>query len=141
MFDNEHQNQASDSSALDDSNARIRAALSAKPDGVLEVIARRLGVSMQAVLEMTPVQERILIPANHFDEIWREISGWGDILFIVHTQDIILECTGSLPAGSYSHGYYNLNGVSPIHGHIKIDGCRAICLVDRLFHGRRSCSI
>ena len=52
----------------------------------------------------------------------------------------MLECRGSLPIGSFSHGYYNLSRASPIHGHIKTDNCRAIYLVDRLFHGRRSCS-
>jgi putative heme utilization carrier protein HutX len=82
-----------------------------------------------------------MIAADRFDEVWRELSGWGEIVFIVHTADIILECNGSLPAGSYNHGYYNLNHTGPIHGHIKTDNCRGIYLVDRRFHGRRSCSV
>lgn len=53
----------------------------------------------------------------------------------------MLECTGSLPDGTYGHGYYNLNSGSPIHGHIKADNCHSIYLVDRLFHGRRTCSV
>lgn len=65
----------------------------------------------------------------------------GPILFIVHTQDLVLECTGSLPAGTYGHGYYNLNSGSPIHGHIIVDNRHSIYLVDRLFHGRRTGSV
>lgn len=120
--------------------ARIRTALAMKPDGVLESIAREFGVSTQTVLEATPSAERLLIAADRFEEIWRELAGWGQVVFIVHTQDIVLECRGSLPGGSFSHGCYNLSSASPIHGHIKADNCRAIYLVDRLFHGRRSCS-
>jgi hypothetical protein len=124
-----------------DVGARIIAALAAKPDGVLETVARELGVSTLAVLEATPAHARKMIAADRFDEIWQELSGWGEIVFIVHTPDIVLECKGSLPAGSHSHGFYNLNHASPIHGHIKIDNCRGIYLVDRRFHGRRSCSV
>ncbi len=120
--------------------ARIRTALAVKPDGVLETIARELDVSTQIVLEMTPPDECLFIPADRFEEIWRELTSWGEVIFIVHTQDIVLECMGSLPIGSFAHGYYNLSSASPVHGHIKTDNCRAIYLVDRLFHGRRSCS-
>ncbi|RYE72691.1 MAG: heme utilization cystosolic carrier protein HutX, partial [Hyphomicrobiales bacterium] len=66
---------------------------------------------------------------------------WGTVLFIVHTADIVLECEGSLPVGSFGHGYYNIHGDSPIGGHIKAGNCTAIYLVDRAFHGRRSCSV
>lgn len=128
-------------SAAADVGARIGAALAAKPGGVLEAIARELGVSTLAVLEATPAHERRMIAADRFDEIWQELSAWGEIVFIVHTPDIVLECKGSLPAGSHNHGYYNLNHASPIHGHIKIENCRGIYLVDRRFHGRRSCSV
>ncbi|QGM96719.1 heme utilization cystosolic carrier protein HutX [Methylocystis parvus] len=121
--------------------ARIREALAAKPDGVLEAIARDVGVSTLSVLEATPAEERRMIAADRFDDVWREISDWGDIVFIVQTADVILECRGSLPAGSHGYGYFNLSHSSPIHGHIKIDNCRGIYLVDRRFHGRRSCSV
>lgn len=123
-----------------DARERIRAALAEKPDCVLEAIARDAGVPTQCVLESTPERERREVPTDRFDEIWRDMTEWGTILFIVHTPDIVLECAGSLPTGAYSQGYFNLSGASPIHGHIKVDHCRAIYLVDRLFHGRRSCS-
>lgn len=121
--------------------ARIRAMLAQKPDGVIEAIAREVGVPTLAVLEATPAAERAAMPPARFEALWHELAGWGEVLFIVHTPDIVLECTGALPRGSFGHGYYNIHGDSPIGGHIKAENCRAIYLVDRLFHGRRSCSV
>lgn len=124
-----------------EASARIQAMLAEKPDGVIEAIAREVGVPTLAVLEAAPASQRSAIPAAHFEALWQELSQWGEVLFIVHTPDIVLECTGILPRGSFGHGYYNIHGDSPIGGHIKAGNCRAIHLVDRLFHGRRSCSI
>lgn len=121
--------------------AKVRAALAAKPDGVIEAVAREHGVSTLAVLEATPEDQRRFIAAERFEALWQELATWGTVLFIVHTPDIVLECEGSLPVGSFGHGYYNIHGDSPIGGHIKAGNCRAIYLVDRQFHGRRSCSV
>ena len=120
---------------------KVRAALAAKPDGVIEAVAREHGVSTLAVLEVTPEEQRRFVAAERFEALWQELSTWGTVLFIVHTPDIVLECEGSLPTGSFGHGYYNIHGDSPIGGHIKAGNCKAIYLVDRQFHGRRSCSV
>ena len=121
---------------------RVRQALAAKPDGVIEAIAREVGVSTLAVLEAAPEEQRRFIPAERFEALWLELSSWGTVLFIVHTPDIVLECEGSLPVGSFGHGYYNIHGDSPIGGHIKAENCRAIYLVDRsTAQGRRACSV
>jgi putative heme utilization carrier protein HutX len=95
----------------------------------------------QVVLEAIPETERVFVSPNAFEQLWQELAGWGEVLFIVHTPDIVLECEGSLPIGSFGAGYYNIHGDSPIGGHIKAENCRAIYIVDRLFHGRRSCSV
>lgn len=124
-----------------DALARIHAMLAEKPDGVIEAVAREIGVPTLAVLEATPAAQRTAIPPARFEALWQELAGWGEVLFIIHTPDIVLECTGALPLGSFGHGYYNIHGDSPIGGHIKAGNCRAIFLVDRLFHGRRSCSV
>lgn len=118
-----------------------RAALAAKPDGVVEAIARTHGVPTQTVLDMLPADHRIKIDGARFEDIWLAMTGWGEILFIVNTPDIVLECHGALVKGSSAQGYYNVHGDSPIGGHIKADNCRAIYIVDRPFHGRRSCSV
>jgi len=120
---------------------RIAAALAAKPDGVLEVIAASCGVSLLQVLEALPDGQVRFRPGTDFETVWAQLTQWGEVLFIVHTPDIVVECTGCLPEGSISHGYFNIHGDSPIAGHIRISNCSSIAIVDRPFHGRRSCSL
>lgn len=127
--------------ALDDRLALVRMALATKPDGVVEEIAHQAGVPTQMVLEALPPETRLHVQGDAFLDIWSALTQWGDVLLIVHTSDIVLECEGALPAGSVGHGYFNIHGDSPIGGHIRADHCRAIYLVDRAFHGRRSCSV
>ena len=125
----------------DDHRQLVRNALAAKPDGVVEQIARDCGVPSQVVLEALPPGQRIFVAAEAFEALWTSLTGWGDVLFIVHTADIVAEITGSLPKGTFGHGYFNIHGDSPIGGHIRAANCRAIYIVDRPFHGRRSCSV
>lgn len=124
-----------------DRMALLRDLVAKKPDGVVEAMAREAGVPTQVALEAMPEAQRLFAPSEQFEPIWREVGGWGEILFIVHTADIVLECKGSLPACTFGQGYYDIHGDSPIGGHIRVANCRAIYLVDRAFHGRRSCSI
>jgi hypothetical protein len=129
------------SDLLAEKMAIVRERLAAKPDGVIEALAREVDLPTQVVLEATPESERIFVSPNAFEALWHEIASWGEVLFVVHTPDLVLECVGSLPIGSFGAGYYNIHGDSPIGGHIKAENCRAIYIVDRLFHGRRSCSV
>lgn len=121
--------------------AKIRAALAAKPDGVLENIARQENVPLRAVLSELPAGQATSIDGARFEEIWAELTGWGEVLFLIHTKDIVAEVEGSLPPGTQGQGYFNIHGDSPIGGHIKAGNCTEIFLIDRTFHGRRSCSV
>lgn len=119
-----------------------RALLAAKPDGLIEAVAREANVSTRAVLELLPAEQRLFLAPERFEDVWKELASWGTVLFLMHTPDIVLECEGSLPIGSFGHGYYNIHGDSPIGGHIKAENCRAIYLVDRsTAQGRRACSV
>jgi putative heme utilization carrier protein HutX len=124
-----------------DKMARVRQMLAEKPDGVIEAVAREVGVPTLAVLKEAPADQRTGIAAENFEPLWQELATWGTVLFIVHTADIVLECEGSLPVGSFGHGYYNIHGDSPIGGHIKAANCVAIYVVDRKFPKRRVCSV
>lgn len=124
-----------------DAALAVREKLAAKPDGVIESIARELSVPTRFVLAQLPEAECVVASSSRFDEVWSDVTTWGDILFIVHTPEIVFECVGGLPSGSYGRGYFNFHGESPISGHLKADSCQSIAFVDRLFHGRRSCSI
>lgn len=129
------------SAGPDERRERALAALAEKPDGVVEAIAAKAEVTPAEILAILPQGAATTAAVAEFETIWTEMSGWGEILFIVHTDDIVLEATGSLPAGSEGHGWFNIHGDSPIGGHIRKDNCAGITFVDRAFHGRRSCSV
>ncbi|PZO03368.1 MAG: heme utilization cystosolic carrier protein HutX [Hyphomicrobiales bacterium] len=120
---------------------RARQMLAEKPDAMVESVAKEAGVSTRAVLELTPAEGRTLVAAERFEALWQELATWGTVLFLVHTPDVVLECEGSLPVGSFGHGYYNIHGDSPIGGHIKASNCAAIFIVDRQLPSRRVCSV
>jgi len=120
---------------------RAVAALAEKPDGVIEQIAAKAEVTPAEVLSVLPVGAAVVVPAQQWERIWTDLSSWGEILMIVHTEDIVLEVEGRLPEGSEGHGWFNIHGDSPIGGHIRKERCVSIAFVDRGFHGRRSCSV
>ncbi len=115
--------------------------LAANQDGILEDIARTYCVSTLDVVHALPEAARKIVSGDRLEMILEEVSGWGPILFIVHTPDIVLECEGPLPTGSYGRGFYNIHGASPIGGHIRASRCREIAFVTRPFMGRESRSI
>ncbi|MEB2845847.1 heme utilization cystosolic carrier protein HutX [Rhizobiales bacterium RZME27] len=121
--------------------ARSTAALAEKPDGVVEAIAGIAQVTPAEILEILPEGAAVIAAKEEFAAIWTDLTAWGKVLFIVHTEDIVLEAEGSLPEGSEGHGWFNIHGDSPIGGHIKKDNCASVTFVDRAFHGRRSCSV
>jgi putative heme utilization carrier protein HutX len=128
--------------AVDDARrAAIVAALAEKPDGVLEAVATAQGVPMRAVLDALAPGEAVAVAGTLFEDVWNDLTGWGTIMFIVHTVDGVFETKGAIPPGTMGRGYFNIHGDSPIGGHLRADRCAAIYFVDRLFFGRRSCSL
>jgi heme iron utilization protein len=111
------------------------------PDGVLEQIARDYAVSTFDVLLALPDEHRTILPGSRFEGLLEAVTEWGEVLFIVHTPDIVLECAGKIPPGTFGRGYFNLHGDSPIGGHIKAENCKHIAFVSRPFMGRPSRSL
>jgi len=101
------------------------------PGDLLEQIAREYGVSTFEVVRNLPPEQATLAPGEAFADIMQDITSWGEILFLIHNQDIVLECAGTLPSGTFGHGYFNIHGDSPIGGHIKADNCKWIAFVTR----------
>lgn len=116
--------------------------LEKNPDGIIERIASEYGVSPLEVVEQLPDRHRTLVDGpTQFAPVMEDITTWGEVLFIVHTPDIVLECVGELPPGSFGRGYYNIHGESPIGGHIRAENCARIAFLSRPFMGRPSCSV
>lgn len=121
--------------------ARLTARFAANADGVIETLAREHGVTPLEATRMLPAKNCRWAPASVFAEILGELTAWGDILFLVHTPNVVLECSGPMPAGTPARGFFNLSGKGPISGHLKADRCAAIGFVRRPFMGLDSCSI
>jgi putative heme utilization carrier protein HutX len=119
----------------------IRGDLAASPDGVLETIAETRNVPFQAVLDHLPPGTTSRISGERFEEVWHDLTKWGDLTFVVHTPDGFFESEGVIVPGEFGHGYYNIHGDSPIGGHFRTDRCRFIYFVDRPYFGMRSCSL
>ncbi len=119
----------------------LAARLALNPDGILEGIAREYGVSTLEVVRNLLHEQRTIVDGQQFTDIMQDGTTWGDILFLGHTPDIVLECEGPLPPGTFARGYYNVHGESPIGGHIRAENCRSIAFVSRPFMGRASRSI
>jgi hypothetical protein len=115
--------------------------LAGSADGVLEQIAREYGVSTFDVVRALPPEHRAILPGSLIADIMGELTTWGEMLFIVHTADVVLECAGRIPPGSFARGYYNIHGDSPIGGHLKAENCAHIAFVSRPFMGRASRSL
>jgi putative heme utilization carrier protein HutX len=119
----------------------IRQDLAARPDGILESVADERGVPMRAVLDCLGPESAQRVPGTRFEEIWQDLTGWGEITFVVHTRDGVFECKGCVPPGTPGRGYFNIHGDSPIGGHLRMDRCRFVYFIDRPFFGKRSCSV
>lgn len=120
---------------------RVKQALTAQPDGVLETVASAHGLPLQRVVECLPVEMWKRISGEHFIEVMQAVSGWGSIIFIVHTKDAIIEFKGPLPGGTSGHGFYNLKGDSGLNGHLHAANCHAIVFLRRPFMGMDTLSI
>jgi putative heme utilization carrier protein HutX len=115
--------------------------LAGNADGILEQIAKDYATSTFAVVEALPESYRTIVTGQEFGKILEALTAWGPVVFIVHTPDIVLECEGAIPPGTFARGYFNLHGDSPIGGHIKAENCTRIAFVARPFMGRESRSI
>lgn len=115
--------------------------LARNADGILEEIARTYGVTTLDVVRALPETNCKIVAGDRLERVFEAVTGWGPILFIVHTADLVLECEGPLPPGTFGRGYFNLHGESPIGGHIRASRCQEIAFVSRPFMGRESRSI
>lgn len=113
----------------------------AAPEALFEQVAKDYAATCRQVVEALPLAMRKIAPGSAFAEIMADISTWGDVTFIVHTDDGIFEFSGALPAGQVGRGYFNLAGGAGLHGHLRHERCAAIAFVERPFMGRPSASV
>lgn len=121
---------------------QIRKAIAEKPDGVLESLAAQFSVPVQTVLECVPGDRVVRIDGSRFVDVLTDIAEWGDITFIVHSKDAVVEYCGPMPKGKIGHGMYNLQGGAVgLSGHLRPENCKSIFLVRRPFMGVETMSV
>ncbi len=120
----------------------IREALAEHPDGMLEALAERFEVSLGVVLACLPAENARAVCGEHFVAVLEDIAEWGDVTFITHNADAVIEVSGPLPKGRMGHGMYNLQqGESRLGGHLRPERCAAIWFVERPFMGVSTMSV
>ena len=118
--------------------AELRSHMAENPGAVIEDVARERKVTSREVIEALPQAMVRIGPGTGFAAAMQDIAGWGEVTLIVHTEDVIFEFTGSVPAGEIGRGYFNLMQPKGLHGHLRHERCAAIAFVERPFMGKSS---
>ena len=87
--------QVAEAPALD-----LKAFMAAEPGALFETVAKERGVTLRDTVEALPSDMRRIVPGAAFVEAMADIATWGDVTFIVHTDDAVFEFSGPVPAGS-----------------------------------------
>ena len=119
-------------------NSELVRHMADNPGAVIEEVAKQHSVTPRSVVEPLPAEMRRFAPAQAFVDAMDDISTWGDVTLIVHTDDGVMEFTGAVPKGKVSHGYFNLMGTTGLHGHLRHERCAGLAFVERPFMGKRS---
>ncbi|ABM61177.1 heme utilization cystosolic carrier protein HutX [Halorhodospira halophila] len=122
-------------------HAAVRQELAEQPDAVIEEVARRHGLPPLDATRCLPGSFWCEVSGEHFESVLQEVSDWGEVLVIVHNQDLILEVRCRMPPGQCAHGFYNLKGQGALGGHLRPERCAAILLVRRPFMGCDTASL
>ena len=113
--------------------------MQSNPEELLEKIAQDYKVTLTQVIQAIPDVK--IVDGSNFDIIWEEVTTWGDVLFLIHTGDIIAEISGELPPGTHSQKYFNLRHQKGLSGHIKAEHCLHIAFIERKFMKMSTASI
>lgn len=120
---------------------KLRTRFAEKADGVLESIAAEHEITLAQAITCLPDGMARSISGEHFATVMEDISSWGKVLLIVHTNDVVLECPGELPKGSFGHGMFNFSSGGPFTGHLRATNCSSIAFLKRPFFGSISASV
>jgi putative heme utilization carrier protein HutX len=120
--------------------AALRHLMTTQPDTLFERAAQETGLTCRAAVEALPQAMRRIAPGEAFVAAMDDMTTWGDVTFLIHTDDGIFEISGPVPSGKIGGSYFNLSGPTALHGHLRYERCAAIAFVERPFMGRPSAS-
>ncbi|ADU66740.1 heme utilization cystosolic carrier protein HutX [Desulfurispirillum indicum] len=120
----------------------IRAIVEKNPSIMLSQLAREHGLEEGQIMPLLSPDMAVAVPADHFMDLWKEISQWKRITFIVVNEGMVVEVKGTLPQGSSGHGMFNLHEAdNPLGGHIFIGKLGSIWLLSKPHFGVESHSV
>lgn len=99
----------------------------------VEQVAREHGMSPTDVLRLLPDTLCRWAPGTAFEQVMADVGAWGEVLFLMHTVNAIIEVKATIPPGRFGHGFFNLHGPGPLGGHISAGRCADIAFVRRPF--------
>lgn len=127
--------------AQDDLRSAIAERIKEKKPVMLAMLAKEFSVTELEAARALPGDMSRFAAKEHFDAVWRELTAWGGATFIMQRLGTVLEVKGTIPPGSYGHGYFNLKSEGGIGGHVKVDDLETMCFLAMPFMGLESLSI
>jgi putative heme utilization carrier protein HutX len=124
-----------------DVTSNLQRVMAEDPGLLFERVASEHGVPVRAVVEALPADFVRFAPGGAFVEVMTEVAGWGDVTFIVHSADGIIEFSGPVPKGEMGRGYFNLMSRTGLHGHLRAERCQGVAFVERPFMNKATASI
>jgi putative heme utilization carrier protein HutX len=120
----------------------VQAAVKDSPDIMLHTLAQRCGATEGAVACALPADMRRFAPADAFDAVWEDMTGWEKVTLIAMTPGAVVEVKGRLPKGRRGHGMFNLHDAeNPLGGHVFVERLGAVCFLSKPFFGLESHSV
>ena len=121
--------------------ASIAERITEKKPLMLGMLAAEYSVSELDAAKALPESMRRFAPKDAFDQVWAELVTWEKATFIMQHAGTVLEVKGTIPPGTYGHGYFNLQGETGVGGHLKVDDLASICFLSMPFMGLESHSV
>lgn len=120
---------------------QIETMLAEKKTIMLAGLAHEHNISELEVAKHLPTEMATFAPKDAFESIWEGLAGGEKMTFLVQHLGSVFEICGKLNTGAFGHGYYNLKGDSPLHGHLKVDDLDCIGFLSVPFMGLESHSV
>lgn len=124
-----------------DVKSNLQRLMTEDPGLLFERVASEQKVTVRDAVEALPAEFVRFAPGSAFVEVLTEVAGWGDVTFIVHSNDGIIEFSGPVPKGEMGRGYFNLMSRTGLHGHLRAERCQGVAFVERPFMNKATASI
>ncbi|MEQ8510256.1 MAG: ChuX/HutX family heme-like substrate-binding protein [Rhodospirillaceae bacterium] len=96
----------------------------------VEWLSEAIGVSEDEVTAALLANYRVPIDADKFDEVWAKLTEWENPLFITIVSGTVIEVHSKIPMGEYAQGFYNLNSMDGLSGHLQPKNMGAIYIIE-----------